>query len=50
MAYKTFVNGYGLTASELNAYLMNQSVMVFADSSARTAAASAGRRTAHRTL
>lgn len=41
MAYKTFVNGYGLTASELNAYLMNQSVMVFADSSARTAAISA---------
>lgn len=38
MAYKTFVNGYALTASELNAYLMNQSVMVFADSSARSTA------------
>jgi hypothetical protein len=38
MAYKTFVNGYALTASELNAYLMNQSVMVFADSSARSSA------------
>jgi hypothetical protein len=38
MAYKTFVNGYALTASELNSYLMNQSVMVFADSTARSAA------------
>lgn len=38
MAYKTFVNGYALTASELNAYLMNQTVMVFTDSTARSAA------------
>lgn len=41
MAYKTFVNGYALTASELNAYLMNQTVMVFADSTARSAALTA---------
>jgi hypothetical protein len=38
MAYKTFVNGNALTASELNAYLMNQTVMVFADSTARSTA------------
>lgn len=38
MAYKTFVNGFALNASEVNAYLMNQTVMVFADSSARSAA------------
>jgi len=38
MAYKVFANGYTLNASELNTYLMNQSVMVFADSTARTAA------------
>lgn len=38
MAYKTFANGYTLNASELNTYLMNQTVMVFADSAARTAA------------
>lgn len=37
MAYKTFVNGYTLNASELNTYLMNQSVMVFADTTARDA-------------
>jgi hypothetical protein len=38
MAYKTFVNGYPLNASELNQYLMSQSVAVFVDSTARTAA------------
>lgn len=38
MAYKTFQNGYPLPASDLNNYLMNQSVIVFADSAARTAA------------
>lgn len=38
MAYKVFANGFALNASELNTYLMNQSVMVFADASARTAA------------
>lgn len=38
MAYKTFTNGNALTASELNAYLMNQTVMVFADSTARSTA------------
>ena len=38
MAYKTFVNGFALNASEVNAYLMNQTVMVFADSSARSSA------------
>lgn len=36
MAYKTFANGYTLNASELNTYLMNQSVIVFADAAART--------------
>ncbi len=38
MAYKTFVNGFALNASEVNAYLMNQTVMVFADSTERAAA------------
>lgn len=38
MAYKVFANGYNLNASELNTYLMNQSVMVFADAAARTSA------------
>jgi hypothetical protein len=38
MAYKTFVAGTLATASDVNTYLMNQSVMTFADSSARTAA------------
>ena len=38
MAYKTFANGFPLPASDLNNYLMNQSVIVFADSTARTAA------------
>ena len=41
MAYKVFANGFPLTASELNTYLMNQSVMVFADSSARSTALTA---------
>lgn len=40
MAYKTFVNGYPLNASELNEYLMNQSIAVFVDATARTAAIS----------
>ena len=38
MAYKTFANGFPLPASDLNNYLMNQSVIVFADAAARTAA------------
>lgn len=38
MAYKTFVNGFPLNASELNQFLMAQSVAVFLDSTARTAA------------
>lgn len=38
MAYKVFANGFALNASELNTYLMNQSVMVFADSAARASA------------
>lgn len=38
MAYKTFANGYPLTASELNNYLMNQSVISFASSAARASA------------
>jgi hypothetical protein len=41
MAYKTFLNGYPLPASDLNDYLMNQSVMVFASSSARSTALTA---------
>lgn len=36
MAYKVFANGFPLNASELNNYLMNQSVMVFASSTERT--------------
>jgi len=35
MAYKVFANGYPLSASELNNYLMNQTVMVFASSGER---------------
>lgn len=35
MAYKVFQNGYPLPASELNNYLMNQAVVVFANASAR---------------
>jgi len=38
MAYKVFSNGDALTGSELNTYLMNQSVMVFASTTARNAA------------
>jgi hypothetical protein len=38
MAYKTFVNGLNLSASELNTYLMNQAVIVFTDAAARTSA------------
>jgi hypothetical protein len=36
VAYKVFANGYPLQASELNNYLMNQSVIVFASSSERS--------------
>lgn len=36
MAYKQFVNGFPLNASELNTYLMNQSVMVFSSASDRS--------------
>lgn len=35
MAYKVFQNGYPLTAAELNNYLMNQTVMVFASATER---------------
>jgi len=38
MAYKVFSNGNTLNASELNTFLMNQTVMVFADSAGRTSA------------
>lgn len=38
MAYKVFSNGDALTGGELNTYLMNQSVMVFASTTARNAA------------
>jgi hypothetical protein len=38
MAYKVFANGFALNASELNTYLMNQSVIVFADATARSTA------------
>ena len=38
MAYKTFANGFPLPASDINNFLMNQSVIVFADSAARTTA------------
>lgn len=41
MAYKTFANGFVLNASELNTYLMNQSVIVFDDAAARTSAIAA---------
>lgn len=36
MAYKVFQNGFPIPASELNNYLMNQSVIVFASSAARS--------------
>lgn len=38
MAYKVFSNGSVLNASDLNDYLMNQSVIVFSNSSARSTA------------
>lgn len=38
MAYKVFVNGFPLNASELNQYLMAQSIAVFVDATARDAA------------
>jgi hypothetical protein len=38
MAYKTFVSGDPLTASELNTYLMDQTVMVFTNATARDTA------------
>ena len=38
MAYKVFSNGSVLNASEINDNLMNQSVMVFSNAAARTAA------------
>lgn len=41
MPIKTFQNGYPLPASDLNTYLMNQSVMTFASSTARAAAITA---------
>lgn len=36
MAYKTFVNGFVLNASELNDYLMDQAVIVFASAASRS--------------
>ena len=38
MAYKTFLNGYNLSAPEINTYLMNQVVIVFASSGDRSTA------------
>lgn len=38
MAYKTFIAGTEGLASDINTYLMNQTVMVFADATARNAA------------
>ena len=38
--YKLFVNGNTLSASDLNTYVQQQTVMVFADSTARTTALS----------
>jgi hypothetical protein len=38
MPRKTFLNGFPLPASDLNNYLMDQSVMTFASSAARTSA------------
>lgn len=38
MAYKTFVSGTPALASDINTYLMNQSVMVFTNATARSAA------------
>jgi hypothetical protein len=36
--FKSFVNGNVLLASEVNTYMMEQQIMVFADGSARDAA------------
>lgn len=41
LGYKNFQNGAILYASEVNNYLMNQSVMVFADAGARDSALTA---------
>lgn len=41
MAYKTFTAGTLATASDVQTYLMNQTVMVFADAAARNAALTA---------
>ena len=41
MAYKTFVNGFPLNASELNNNFMNQVISTFADASARSTAIAA---------
>ncbi|CAB4149765.1 hypothetical protein UFOVP546_27, partial [uncultured Caudovirales phage] len=41
MAYKVFTNGSVLNASDINANLMNQSVIVFSNSTARAAALTA---------
>ena len=41
MAYKVFTNGSPLPASDLNTFLMNQSVIVFSNSTARSAALTA---------
>lgn len=38
MPYKVFANGFPLPASDLNTYLMQQSIAVFTDSSSRDAA------------
>jgi len=38
MPIKTFVNGFPLNASELNTYLMNQSIATFTNATARDAA------------
>jgi hypothetical protein len=41
VAYKVFTNGSVLPASDVNTYLMNQSVMVFSNSTTRAAALTA---------
>jgi hypothetical protein len=38
MPFKTFINGFPLSGSEINEYLMYQSIAVFADATARDAA------------
>lgn len=38
--FKTFASGDVLTASDVNTYIMQQQIMVFADSTARDAAIS----------